>query len=78
MNLHNIGQGFSKMLQTVSTDSLNKDIKKGPSFQMSAIDMADEEDNDGTLPLPSIKREFLSDNEEEVRKFKNATPRRNR
>lgn len=26
MNLHNIGQGFSKMLQTFSTDSLNNDL----------------------------------------------------
>ena len=61
MNLHNIGQGFSKMLQTFSSDNLfNKDLLK------SSI-VTDEEVEAHDVPS-SFKREFLSDNEEEIRR----------
>jgi len=49
MNLHNVGKGFSKMLQTFSTDSLaNKDLQK--SSLMS-------EEQDEAEYLPKISRE---------------------
>ena len=63
------------MLQTFSTDNLNKDIIKNslPVFTESLEDNIDE-----TLPLPSIKREFLSDNEDEIKKMRSPTPRKER
>lgn len=60
MNLHNIGQGFSKMLQTFSSDNLHaKDLLKAS--------IATDDDNDVHDIQSPYKREFLSDNEEEIR-----------
>jgi hypothetical protein len=65
MNLHNIGHGFSKMLQTMSTDNL----KSRDLYNRSLVE---EEDNEESS-LPSIKRDFLSDNEQEVKRFMSPT-----
>lgn len=68
MNLHNIGQGFSKMLQTFSTDNLqNKDLLRSS--------LMEEEDAE---VLPGRNREFLSDNEEETGKINRDPIERNR
>lgn len=61
MNLHNIGQGFSKMLQTFSTDNLN-------TKELLKASIAGDEDSDAHHIQSAYKREFLSDNEEEIRK----------
>lgn len=70
MNLHNIGQGFSKMLQTMSTDNLNsRDLLKNSYI---------EEEEYEEPGLPSIRREFLSDNEDEMKKIMSPTSSRNK
>lgn len=61
MNLHNIGQGFSKMLQTFSTDNLaSKDLIRAS--------MLTDDENDMT-EVRQYPREFLSDNEEDPHKL---------
>uniref|UniRef100_A0A7S3NCU1 Uncharacterized protein n=1 Tax=Euplotes harpa TaxID=151035 RepID=A0A7S3NCU1_9SPIT len=61
MNLHNIGQGFSKMLQTFSTDNLvSKDLIRSS--------MLTDDEND-TTEVHQYPREFLSDNEEDPHKL---------
>jgi transposase-like protein len=69
MNLHNIGHGFSKMLQTFSTDNLaSKDLLKSSLM---------EEEEEAEF-LPGRNKEFFSDNEDEIRKVSKDPAERSR
>jgi len=57
MNLHSIGQGFSKMLQTFSTDDLHKDQSKTNILSSDHII----EESDHTLPLPKNTARVIRD-----------------
>lgn len=62
MNMHNIGQGFSKMLQTLSTDNIyNKDLFKTNEEHSNTM-IEDEEDEEVEV-MKSTRREIFSDNE---------------
>jgi hypothetical protein len=61
MNMHNIGHGFSKMLQTFSTDNLgSRDLLRSSLM---------EEENDEAEVMGNQTRDFFSDNEEELKKI---------
>jgi PP-loop superfamily ATP-utilizing enzyme len=60
VNLHNIGQGFSKMLQTFSTDNLSPNDKTRQS-------LLPDKPNESEI-LTTQNREFLSDTEDDIAK----------